>query len=58
MLSLKKLVNNESLFVKFPVVIFSLTEMQKWNTETKEYHSVWSMFKSKLFLYTNSQDYL
>ena len=40
MLSLKKLVNNESLFVKFPVVIFLLTEMQKWNTETKEYHSI------------------
>lgn len=42
----------------FPVVVFLLTEVQKWNTETKEYHSVWSMFKSKLFLYINSQDYL
>lgn len=42
----------------FPVVVFLLTEMQKWNTETKEYHLVWSMFKSQLFLYINSQDYL
>lgn len=36
----------------FPVVVFLLTEMQKWNTETKGISFGFGlMFKSKLFLY-------
>lgn len=57
----KTLVNNESFFFKFVASedIFLLINkwMQIWYTETKEY-SCFSMLKSKLYLFTNSQDYL
>lgn len=63
--SLKKLVKNESSFFLKCIVIYSnlfITIinkwMQKWYIETKETkeYFCFSMFKSKLYLYTNSQD--